>query len=228
MYGKGINPIETESGISEIEALAKHHRVAVRSVCADYFMEMSLFRGRAGEQRQKQQELDWLLRRCQILGVQRVVLPFVDESRIETQADAENVTACLRVAASVSPGVEIHLETSLPPDDFARLLARLPQDQIRVTYDSGNSASLGYSVADEFRAYGPRIGSVHIKDRVLGGGTVPLGTGHVDFDALFSCLEHIGYAGDFVLQAARDTTPGGEVRLASRNRAFGEQFLHRA
>ena len=37
---------------------------------------------------------------------------------------------------------------------------------IKVNYDSGNSASLGYDPTDEFAAYGERVGSVHIKDRV--------------------------------------------------------------
>ncbi len=56
---------------------------------------------------------------------------------------------------------------------------------VKVNYDSGNSASLGYDPRDEFAAYGARVGSVHIKDRVKGGSTVPLGTGDTDFMALF-------------------------------------------
>jgi len=72
-------------------------------------------------------------------------------------------------------GVELHLETSLSPSEFSRLLARLPSPLIKVNYDSGNSASLGYDPTEEFAAYGARLGSIHIKDRVLGGGTVPLG-----------------------------------------------------
>ena len=48
---------------------------------------------------------------------------------------------------------------------------------MRVNYDSGNSASLGYRPRDEFAAYGSRVGSVHLKDRRLGAGTAPLGRG---------------------------------------------------
>jgi hexulose-6-phosphate isomerase len=94
-----------------------------------------------------------------------------------------------------------------------------------VNYDSGNSASLGYSPANEFAAYGDRIGSVHIKDRVLNGGTVPLGTGNTDFAALFSCLEKIEYRGDFTLQVARGT-PGDEVAWAKQNLAFIRGHWH--
>jgi hexulose-6-phosphate isomerase len=120
-------------------------------------------------------------------------------------------------------GIEIHLETSLGPAEFAKLLNCVPHPKLRVNYDSGNSASLGYSPTNEFAAYGDRIGSVHIKDRVLNGGTVPLGTGSADFPALFSCLERIEYRGDFTLQVARGT-PGDEVAWAKRNLAFVRRY----
>ena len=44
--------------------------------------------------------------------------------------------------------------------------------------DIGNSASLGLNPLDEFEAFGDRILNVHVKDRVLGGTTVPLGLGN--------------------------------------------------
>jgi hexulose-6-phosphate isomerase len=88
-----------------------------------------------------------------------------------------------------------------------------------VNYDSGNSASLGYEVTRELAAYGTRIGSVHIKDRIHGGGTVPLGTGDADLPALFSGLAGLRYEGDYVLQVARGSD-GNEVEWARQNRAF--------
>ena len=96
---------------------------------------------------------------------------------------------------------------------------------MRVNYDSGNSASLGFAVAEEFAAYGDRVGSVHIKDRVRGGSTVPLGSGSTDFEALFVALDEIEYRGDFILQVARGT-PGDEVSWASGNREFVARLIH--
>jgi hexulose-6-phosphate isomerase len=121
-------------------------------------------------------------------------------------------------------GVEIHLETSLAPNRFAMLLGLLPHPKLRVNYDSGNSAALSYHPRDEFAAYGARVGSVHIKDRIRGGGTVPLATGDTDFAALFDCLRSVGYAGDLILQVARDV-PGDEVSWAQGNRAFVMEWL---
>ena len=85
--------------------------------------------------------------------------------------------------------VELHLETDLDPGKFKSLLDEIKHPLIKVNYDSGNSGSLGYSPVEEFAAYGDRIGSFHIKDRVLGGGTVPLGTGERRFRKLEKGLD---------------------------------------
>ena len=48
---------------------------------------------------------------------------------------------------------------------------------------------------------------------------MPLGSGDADFQALFKCLEGIGYHGDFVLQVARGGA-GDEVAWARKNLEF--------
>ena len=63
------------------------------------------------------------------------------------------------------------------------------------------------------------MGSVHIKDRLLGASTVPLGTGDADFPALAESLRKVAYKGDFILQVARGAN-GDEVAWAKQNRAF--------
>ena len=125
--------------------------------------------------------------------------------------------------AAQENGIELHLETSLAPNDFARLLDRLPPTLIKANYDSGNSSSLGYIPQEEFAAYGIRIGSVHIKDRVRGGGTVPLGTGDADLPSVFAELKKIDYKGDITLQVAR-SEPGHEVQWARSNREFVTRY----
>jgi hexulose-6-phosphate isomerase len=221
LHGAEVNPIGTEGGISEIATLSAQSHVQVRSVCADYFMDRPLLRAQPSEIEERTRTLQWLLRQCARLGVLRLVLPFVDASRIDTEAERDVVVTALRQALPIADetGVELHLETSLSPSRFADLLARLPDPIVKVNYDSGNSASLGYDPVDEFAAYGARVGSVHIKDRVLGGGTVPLGTGNADLNALLMCLNKVGYQGDFVLQVARGAD-GDEVGWVKRNLDF--------
>jgi L-ribulose-5-phosphate 3-epimerase len=222
------NPLLEDDGMSRAAALAARHGVAVLSVCADYFMERPLAKGTAAEIDERRSRLAWLIGRCRTSGIERIVLPFVDASRLNSPGDrlrlAETLDSLLPLCDET--GVEIHLETDLAPEPFAALLDRLPHPRVRVNYDSGNSASLGYRPREEFAAYGSRIGSVHIKDRHLGGGTVPLGTGDTDFPELFDCLRASRYRGDFILQAARGE-PGDEVRWAIGNRSFVEAGLAR-
>ena len=229
LYGHDINPLGNPSGtgIQQLKNLTESTGVCIRSVCADYFMDRPLVRCGEQELDQRLQELARILRNARAVGVNRVVIPFVDASAIRSNEDFVAVQDALKAAVPFAEetGIEIHLETSLGPAEFAKLLDRIPHQSLRVNYDSGNSASLGYSPANEFAAYGDRIGSVHIKDRVLNGGTVPLGTGNADFAALFSGLEKIEYRGDFTLQVARGT-PGDEVAWAKQNLAFIRGHWH--
>jgi L-ribulose-5-phosphate 3-epimerase len=221
LYGADVNPITTDQGIKRIKVLSGQYKVQVLSICADYFMDKPLVRVNPEELHERLAMLQWLLRRGRQLGINRIVLPFVDASRIDTQGEFDSV---IRILERIEPvieetNIEIHLETSLEPARFADLLSKLPHPMIKANYDSGNSSSLGYAPQNEFTAYGDRVGSVHIKDRVRGGGTVPLGSGDANFTALADCLSASGYTGDFILQVARGT-PGDEVNWSRLNREY--------
>ncbi len=223
LYGTDINPVTHD--LLPLQSLIANSGVAVRSLCADYFMDLPFTRCSAAECSARQEVLHQLLRSSARLGIQRIVLPFVDASKIETPQDRDTVARVLTEAlpAARETRIELHLETSLPPADFASLLEELPDPLVKVNYDSGNSSSLGFVPAEEFAAYGDRIGSVHIKDRVRGGGTVPLGTGDADFPAVFAGLARIGYSADMTLQVAR-SEPGREVEWARSNREFVQRY----
>jgi L-ribulose-5-phosphate 3-epimerase len=218
-FGADVNPIATDEGIDVLRELSELHGVRVVSLCADFFMDWPLVRASGAELEERLGALLWLLGRCRGLGIERIVLPFVDASRIDTDAQLSQVVTTLGRALSRAEdlGLELHLETSLGPARFAQMLSRLPSQRLKVNYDIGNSASLSYDPREEFAAYGDRVGSVHIKDRLTGGGTVPLGTGDADLPGVFDCLQALGYAGDLVMQVARGV-PGDEVNWARRNR----------
>jgi len=229
LQGADVNPLATSAGIAEMQTLSREHHIDVVSVCADYFMDRPFVTASPDEFAPLTTHLLWLLDRCRLAGITRIVLPFVDASRIETPAQESQVVAMLAdvLPHAAAAGVELHLETSLGPMEFAVLLGHLPHPMLKANYDSGNSSSLGYDVRRELAAYGPRIGSVHIKDRVRGGGTVPLGEGNADIPALLSGLAAIPYRGDFVLQVARGTA-GDEVAWALRNRLYLVRRLEEA
>ena len=221
LYGADVNPLATDQGIAQMKLLSGQHTVRVLSICADYFMDKPLVRASAAELEERINKLFWLLQRGQLLGINRVIVPFVDASRIDTQAEFDGVIEVLKRVGPVADatGIEIHLETSLEPLRFASLLSKLSHPKIKANYDSGNSSSLGYAPREEFATYGKRVGSVHIKDRLRGGGTVPLGTGSADFPALVAGLKASGYQGDFLLQVARGEL-GDEVAWTRRNLAY--------
>ncbi len=227
-YGEDVNPIATSEGVEELRLLMQGHAVAVESICADWFMDFPLI----GVDRQtasfRWERLAWLMRRAELLSINRIVIPFVDASAIRGPEDFDAVAAGMRGLAGLidDTKVELHLETSLSPADFASLLARIPHRGVKVNYDSGNSASLGYRPSDEFSAYGARVGSVHLKDRRLGAGTVPLGKGSADFESLFLSLLQVGYRGDFILQVARGAD-GDEVEWTSRNASTARALMQR-
>ena len=228
-YGEDVNPLGNDVGIARMKRLSAQYGVAVRSVCADYFMDFPLVRATPAELDERLEKLAWLVGQCHTAGIQRVVLPFVDCSAIVTAADEACVTESMQhiLVVAADAGVELHLETSLGPADFGSLLDRLPGPYLKANYDSGNSASLGYDPREEFAAYGERIGSVHIKDRRRGGGTVPLSTGDTDFSSVFQGLRKSGYDGDFVLQVARGPS-GQEVQWAKQNLFLLQSWLGEA
>ncbi|ABF41849.1 Xylose isomerase-like TIM barrel [Candidatus Koribacter versatilis Ellin345] len=226
-YGDDVNPLRAEKGIEHLQRLMDSTGVAIRAICADYFMDFPFVRCTAQERAERLAQLQQILKNGRKVGVLRVVIPFVDISAIKTDDDFRDVVNAMRSALPYAEetGLELHLETSLGPADFKRLLDELPHPLLKANYDSGNSSSLGYNPADEFGAYGDRVGSVHIKDRVKGGSTVPLGTGDADFPTLFRELERVRYAGDFTLQVARGE-PDNEVEWTKSNVAFVRKYLN--
>lgn len=226
-YGEDVNPLVSDEGLRKLDRLTRTTGVEIRSVCADYFMEKPLAKGDPAGREASQKRLHWLLDQCRKLAIKRIVLPFVDQSALITRSEIEACTSFIHsiLPHAVECGVEIHLETDLKPAAFRTLLDPFAHPLIKANYDSGNSASLGYRPQEEFDAYGHHIGSVHVKDRIRNGGTVPLGMGDTDFASVFGELKKLGYAGDLILQVARGES-GQEVEWARKNIEFVRSHYH--
>lgn len=200
------NPLMTKSGLIEINELVQKTGVQVRSVCADYFMEAPLHSESENKALQSSLVLKNLLVNGIQLGITDIVLPCVDQSSLKNNDDkarfVKAITPLLEYATQYN--INLSLETDLPPQPFLELLNMFDSDKIKVNYDTGNSASLGYDPMEEFSAYGSRISDIHIKDRKLNGGSVLLGSGNADFISFFKALSKLEYDGLFILQAYRD------------------------
>lgn len=219
------NPVSSDEGIAEMLRLSERHGVMLRSICADYYMQRLLIEN-GSPVMERVEHLRWLMGRAGKLGLWYIVLPFVDASSLRSEADR---AAAVTIFNDLMPyaerhNIELHLETDLPPEEFIGLLQAINHPKLRANYDIGNSASLGYEQDHELAMLGSWVGSVHVKDRVLGGSTVALGTGHADFASCFRRIIQSGYDRPFVLQAARGKE-GDEISWNRQNSEFVERYL---
>ena len=199
------NPILRDDVLIEIIKVSSKNNISINSIIADFFMEHSLIKESNSEENFK--ILKKLIENAHKLKIKIIEIPFVDSSSLKSYEDIENLEEKIR---KIIPFLErynimIVLETDLDPSSFAQLLDRINHRLVQANYDSGNSASLGYVPKEEFDYLGKSIKNVHIKDRLLNSGTVPLGSGNVDFDLLFKLLKKIEYDGDLIIQGARKT-----------------------
>jgi L-ribulose-5-phosphate 3-epimerase len=200
------NPLLKKGGVDKILSVTDKTGVSVKTVCADFFMEAPLHSEDKGVSERSQEVMERLLGNVAELGVTDVVVPCVDKSSLVSQQAinrfVKQLTPCVQVAEK--KGINLSLETDLPPRAFLELLNLFDSEHVTVNYDIGNSAALGYNPVEELEAYGNRITDVHIKDRELSAGSVTLGEGVADFDMVFSKLSELNYQGPFIMQAYRD------------------------
>lgn len=201
-----INPLIRNGGVKELKQLMQSTGVMVKSVCADYFMEAPLHSADSNVSQISIEVLRTLLKSAVELDIKDIVIPCVDQSSLNGDEDVKRFVAVIQQMREEieASGVNLSLETDLAPASFVALLDKLDCQAIKVNYDIGNSASLGFDPVEELDAYGHRISDIHIKDRTLGGGSVVLGQGNADFDRFFTKLKEFDYQGPFIMQAYRD------------------------
>jgi len=210
------NPLMTQQGQARIGELCRQHKVSMPSLTGDCFMQAPFWK--AGEQEAMSLKRDFLqiCEACHVLGIRQVVVPLVDNGSLENREQEDQLVNTLsgwRDQLSLL-GVQVIFESDFSPRELARFIARLDKSLFGVNYDIGNSAAQGWKPEEEFQAYGGRILNVHVKDRKLGGTTVPLGTGNAQFATVFEELDRLNYAGNFILQTARAADDSHAATLA--------------
>jgi|SRR3989344_591596 len=218
------NPLWTDGGINRINELKGSFAITTSHICADFFMRRPFFRVNEKTRWENVKVLERLIFQAAKIEARGIEIPLLDNSSLKTKEEEEilisSIEECLWPAVALN--VTISLETDLPPVRFRKLLERFDSHLVGAVYDSGNSSSLGYDPYEEVTVLKKFVTNIHIKDRVLGGSTVPLGTGSADFGQLFRGLQRIGYQGGFALQAAR-----GEEGKESKNVQEQLVFLKR-
>lgn len=222
------NPLLTLTGQTEINVLRQRHGLVIASLTGDCFMQAPFWKTQGDEQKALQHDFLAVAEACTAVGISMIVVPLVDNGRLENAEHENALIAFLQDHAGflAEHGLKVVFESDFAPADLARFIDRLDPVLFGINYDIGNSAALGFNPSEEISAYGQRIINVHVKDRVLGGTTVPLGAGNADFETVFSTLNLVAYKGFYILQTAR-ASDGDHAGVLSRYTTMIEHWLEK-
>jgi L-ribulose-5-phosphate 3-epimerase len=222
------NPLLTAAGQLEIAQLRRKHGVEIASLTGDCFMQSPFWKAEGPARMALLEDLRSVAKACSSVGIGLMVIPLVDNGQLNNRAEEDTLIGVLEDEANLleTLNVKIAFESDFAPLELTRLIDRLTPALFGINYDIGNSASLGLDPVEEITSYGHRIVNVHVKDRLLGGTTVPLGTGNADFDAVFASLARAGYKGNYILQTAR-ASDGGHAEALTRYRDMVSEWIVR-
>ena len=222
------NPLMTGAGQTRIQALCRESGVAIPSLTGDCFMQAPFWKADDADRQSLQSDFEAICRACTEVGIRMIVVPLVDNGRLENRQQEDRLINYLLTQQDFLAQLQLRVifESDFAPEELARFIDRLPADSFGINYDIGNSAALGFDPGEEFAAYGNRVINVHVKDRVLGGTTVPLTTGNADFDTVFEPLSRMEYQGNFILQTAR-AADGDHAAALARYRDMTRDWMMR-
>jgi L-ribulose-5-phosphate 3-epimerase len=220
------SPLMTQVGQGEIRKLSSDYGVSIPSLTGDCFMQSPFWKLSGVEKEDRQNDLICILDGCSSVGITQIVIPLVDDGRIDNNEQSKALLDFLHEKETIisDRGIQIVFESDLAPHELKVFIGQFNVKTFGINYDIGNSAALGFDVEKEFYAYGDRILNVHVKDRILGGTTVPLGDGDADFTKVFSQLATIGYHGNYILQTAR-ANDGDHAGVLNHYKSMVEKWV---
>lgn len=215
------NPLMTAPGRTLIRELSAEHGIEIPSLTGDFCMQAPFWKTSGREQLELIGIFEKVLLGSAGIGISLLVVPLVDNGSLDNAAERSVLEQQLFKFQPLlrQHGLRIAFESDLPPTSLAAFIDGFPADLFGINFDIGNSASLGWDPVEEISLLAPRIVNVHVKDRVLGGTTVPLGTGAADLPKVFALLRAARYGGNFILQTAR-AADGEHVETIRGHRQF--------
>ncbi len=200
------NPLLRKSGQKKISLLCEKYDLSIPSVTGDCFMQKPYWKEEDQNIKLRlDKNFNLICKSCRNLNISYLVIPLVDNGKLENQFQEEILLEWLisKYPILKECRLQILFESDYEPNKLKSFINELRIDIFGINYDIGNSAALGYDIDYEFDSYGERIKNVHVKDRLLGGNSVPLGEGCASFKKVFKRLSDISYSGNFILQTAR-------------------------
>ncbi|MBF0195204.1 MAG: sugar phosphate isomerase/epimerase [Magnetococcales bacterium] len=201
------NPLMTSKGQAEISDLCKKHKLQLTSLTGDCFMHKPFWKAKGIERDNLLNEMSQIISATGKMAIPYIVVPLVDNGQLENQQQIDNLYNGLdKIVDQLKKSKVVFVfESDFTPDRLKVLIDKLDPEYFGINYDSGNSSALGYDPQEEINTYASRIYNVHVKDRLLGGTTVPFGEGNADLPMVFKLLKQHNYQGRYMLQPARAT-----------------------
>jgi len=203
---ESTNPILSDLGRKDMKELSQKYNVKLENIVFDWFIEHPLLKNDQFTISEKIQKFKSLIEISAKTGFKRVIFPLLENNEISSIDERNKFIEILKEITNILElyKIELHLETSLTPEKEKEIIKEINHKKILVCFDMGNSASYGYDPQNVIRIINDYIGSVHIKDRILNGTSVPLGKGNVDFLEVFRTLRNIDFQGPISFQVYRN------------------------
>jgi len=201
-----MNPLFDQS-TKQIKSLRKKFGIEITGLTGDFVMQNPFYKAKKNFEEILQLQLIKVLNRMSVYGIKIFVFPLVDNGLPKSKLQLNRIFSFFRNFDKEIKKLDIQIafESGLNPKKTLKFIDGLNKigDYFFLNYDTGNSASLGFNPIEEFELYNELIINIHIKDRIYGGSTVPLGNGNTKFNLISKLLEKYHYKNGITLQIAR-------------------------
>jgi len=193
---------------------------SINSVCVDNLVDRRVF-----NRNYFFESIRPVCRRMSTKGVKNMTIPLLEDSSVVDDEKREIIIDYLTEITSeyAHRNLIFSIEAELGPDQLQEIID--VNDNIRITYDTGNMTSFGQDHVEYIERFHEKINNVHLKDRTFDAQTVLPGTGNTNFKEIFSTLKKVGYSGLYTIQTARETT-GNEIETITKHRKYFKELYN--
>jgi sugar phosphate isomerase/epimerase len=212
------NPIWSGDGVDRLLELCDRTGLISRALCNNYIIKNSIIENKDTIYQNKN-----LINTCNKLGIRKFILPLFGKSEVIFPNSMKYIDGFRRIIDHAQEcGIDVCLESNRPVAELIELLEVLDRTGVKLVFDTGNRIVFGYDHYKDIKALGDLIAHVHIKDKNEANANVFLGSGSVNFAAVFNALAEIDYAGSYTFETLRGNDP---IRTMKHNIAFTSFFL---
>ena len=226
-YSESTNPLLSQTGQSEMVTISKQFNIELENIVFDRFISDPFLQKDSSLQEQNITKLSNLIQHSSDVGFKRIIFPLVDKNKINSDKELSTLIKIFKekiIENLDSQNIEIHFETSLPVKEEMLIVNELNHEKIKICFDMGNSASMGFDSKNVINTLDSNLGSVHIKERKLNGVSTPLGQGDVKFFDVFESLKEINFCGPMTFQVYRDKN-SNEISILKDSLTFIKEII---